>query len=524
MSRHSTDHIFRLIKSLTKAEKRYFKIFAGRNAIDGRNEYSQWFDAIDKQEHYDEAELVKKFRKSTFGTATSIAKNRLYEAIMRSLNSFHGESSIDVELQRLMHSTEILFKKSLYPESEKMLARARKLAQKYEKHYMLLEIHKWEKRLLERNGYAGSDVDDIAEMHRIDRELLDKLINYSDFWNIKSRLFLLLNQSGKVRDTTGLNNFKTIIDNTLLKSEDKALSYETRYLYYHIYSAYYFGIGDYVNSYSYIRKHLELIEEHAEFFGDEPNKYFAVLSNMIYLCTQLRKFDEIPVYLEKLKSIPVSYVKRMNEDLSIKLFSSTYSAELSLYIQTGDFDLAHRIVPLIEKGIHKYQDKLSKVRVAFFYFNISIVYFATGDYSSALKWINKLLNDGDIDSSQDIHCMGRILSMIIHLEIGHTDLIPYALRSTQRYLSKRKRIYRFESVFLNFINRYSRAMTPSEQKGCYQTLRPELKQLERDPFEKSVFEYFDFVSWVESKYLGIPFRDMVKRKRETDGLDSIERA
>ncbi|MBL0071478.1 MAG: hypothetical protein IPP34_06575 [Bacteroidetes bacterium] len=55
----------------------------------------------------------------------------------------------------------------------------------------------------------------------------------------------MLNKKGKVRDSNELNNFKTIIDNTLLKNEDEALSYESRYLYYHIYSAYYFGIGDY---------------------------------------------------------------------------------------------------------------------------------------------------------------------------------------------------------------------------------------------------------------------------------------
>ena len=117
----------------------------------------------------------------------------------------------------------------------------------------------------------------------------------------------------------------------------------------------------------------------AEIFEEEPNKYLAVLSNMIYLCSQLRKFGEVPVYLEKLKAIPENYDKKMNEDLSIKLFSSSCSAELSLYIQTGDFDSAHKLVSVIEDGLGKYHDKLSKVRVAFFYFNVAIVFFALHD-------------------------------------------------------------------------------------------------------------------------------------------------
>jgi hypothetical protein len=521
MSKQSSDHLFRLIKSLTTAEKRYFKIFAGRHSIGGKNEYVNLFDAIDKQENYNESRLITLFKNSTFGHSPAIAKNRLYETVLKSLHAYHADSSVDVELQRLMHSTEILFKKSLYDESRKTLMRARKIAQKYEKHYTLLEIHKWEKRLIEKDSYMGSNIEDICEMHAVDLDLLEKVNNYTEFWYIKSRLFLLLNKKGKVRDSTELNNFKTIIDNTLLKNEAKALSYETRYLYYHIYSAYYFGIGDYKNSYVYIRKHLELIEQNSELFQEEPNKYFAVLSNMIYLCTQLRKFDEIPVYLAKLKDIPRSNVKKMNEDLEIKLFSSTYSAELSLYIQTGEFEQALTLVNEIETGLKKYKNKISKIRIAFFSFNIAIVYFALGDYSGALKWINQLLNDSDIDSSQDIHCMGRILNLIIHLEVGHSDLIPYTFRSTQRYLSKRKRIYRFESVFLHFINKLSRADSSLSIKNCFQSLRPDLQALIKDPFEKSVFEYFDFITWVEGKYLGLPFREMVRKKIEQGNLKEL---
>ena len=183
--------------------------------------------------------------------------------------------------------------------------------------------------------------------------------------------------------------------------------------------------------------------------------------------------------------------------------------------------MALDLVDDIEAGLKKYKSKLSKIRVAYFYFNLSIVYFALGDYSGALKWINQLLNDGDIDSSQDIHCMGRILNLIIHLEMGNSDLIPYTFRSTQRYLSKRKRIYRFESVFLNFINRLSKADTSVDIKNCYQALRPELQNLSKDPFEKSVFEYFDFITWVEGKYLNVPFRNMVRKKIEQGNLKEL---
>jgi hypothetical protein len=521
MPRPSSDQLFRLIKSLSKAEKRYFKIFSGRHSSNGKSDYITLFDAIDKQQVYDETKLATKFTGNTFGHSPAIAKNRLYESLLKSLHAFHAEGSIGVELQRLLHFVEILFNKSLYDESKKFLNKAKRIARKYERHTFLIEIHKWEKRLIEKDSYAGWSLDEIMNMRDDDCKLIQKMDNYTEFWNIKSRLMLLLNQKGKVRDNTELDNFKTIIDNTLLKNEENALSYETRYLYYQIYSAFYFGTGNYGKSYDFIRKHLELIEEHSELFREEPNKYFSALSNIIYLCTQLRKYNEIPLYLEKLKSIPEGNVK-MNEDLAIKLFSSTYSAELSLYMQTGEFEKAIELVDVINEGFEKYKGKISKIRESYFRFTISQVYFATGNYSSAIKWINQLMNDQDIDDSQDIHCMARIFNLIIHLEAGNDELVSYTIRSTQRYLNKRNRIYKFETIFLSFINKFLKATDFKNKKESYQALRKELMKISKDPFEKSVFEYFDFISWVEGKYLDVPFRKMVKNKMNQNNLKSIE--
>jgi hypothetical protein len=239
------------------------------------------------------------------------------------------------------------------------------------------------------------------------------------------------------------------------------------------------------------------------------------------LCTQLKKFDEIPGYLNQLKEIPKIGARKLTEDLEIKLFSSTYSAELSLYVQTGRFEEALTLIPEIESGLKRYSTKINKIREAYFRFNVAIVFFALGDYSGALRWINMLLNDNDIDSSQDIHCMARIFNLIIHLEIGNNDLIPYTFRNTQRYLSKRKRIYSFESLFLHFINKFSKSGTKAEINACYQSLRQELQPLAKDPFEKSVFEYFDFITWAEGKYLGITFKDMVRKKIDQANMKEL---
>ncbi len=513
MSKPVSDILFRFIKTLTPAEKRYFKLYAARHTIGEKNEYLRLFESIDKLTVYDEEELKKAFRKLKARNSLAIAKNRLYETILKSLDSYHAESSVDVELRSLLHYAEILNKKSLYDECSKMLQRARKLAQRHERYAVLIDIGKWEKRIIEKDGYATVDEDGIAAILDQDHQLLQKLNNYQEFWNLKSQLFFLLNRHGKVRDQQEVIQFKTLIDNTLLKSEDKALSFESRYLYFHIYSAYYFGIGDYKQSYSWLRKHLALMEANGDFILEETNKYFATLSNLIYLCTQLGKRGEINALLQKLHNIPTLLGKRLTEDLAIKLFSTTYSTELSLSLQTGEYEKAYLLIPEIEAGLKKYKKKINKVREAFFLFNVSVLHFVMGDFTQSLSWINRLLNDSELDASQEIYAFAKIFDLIVHLEMGNNDLIPYTLKSVSRYLDKRKRMFRFETVFLEFIRKISKANTKQEIESSYLHLREELKLLEADPFEKSVFEYFDFNAWVESKLQHTSVADIVRKKQ-----------
>lgn len=512
MSNTASDHLHKLIKSLSKPEKRYFKIFSSRHTLGEANNYQLLFDVIDKMHEYDETILRKKFQGEAFLNQLSIAKNRLYEQVLKSLDSFHANSSIDAELKKLLHCAEILYKKTLYSQSHKLLKSARRLAVKFEKHTTLLEISFWEKKLIEKDNYTESGEHELEIIHNEDRVTLEKISNYNDFWNIKSRLFYILNRKGQARSQDELANFKSIIDNVLLKSEDTAQYYETKYLYYHIYSAYYFGIGDYENSYINLKKNVELIENNVDQFKEEPNVYFSVLTNIIYIASRLKKYDEVFSYLEKLHALPEKLALNRNEDLDIKLFSSTYSIELTLHLLTGEFEKGIALVPIIEEGLKLYGDKINNVRKAYIFFNISILYFGQKNYAEALRWINLFLNNINIDKSEDIHCFAQLLNLIIHLELGNQRLVPYALKSTQRYLTLRNRVYKFETMFLQFINKILKAKDKSEEKSVYLQLREDLKTIENDSFEKTAFEYFDFVTWVESKVSNQDFKKLIQEK------------
>ena len=159
-----------------------------------------------------------------------------------------------------------------------------------------------------------------------------------------------------------------------------------------------------------------------------------------------------------------------------------------------------------------YENQLNSVRKAFFYFNIAIIYFGAKKYNDALKWTNRLLNDIDISKSLDIYCFGQLLNLLIHIELNNKNLLPYALRSTQRYLSTRNRYFKFESSFLDLIGKLLRSPDRIAENEQYEVFLEKMRELEDDQLERSAFEYFDFISWAEAKSSGREFGDVVREK------------
>jgi hypothetical protein len=54
MANHQKDFLFVLIKSLSKSEKRQFKIFASRLETSSNTKFIELFNILDKSEVYDE--------------------------------------------------------------------------------------------------------------------------------------------------------------------------------------------------------------------------------------------------------------------------------------------------------------------------------------------------------------------------------------------------------------------------------------------------------------------------------------
>ncbi len=112
MPNRSSDALFQLIKSLEKSEKRNFKLYITRNSSSLDLKSIQLFDAMDKMEEYDEAQLLNK-NKNIRKAQLSNAKAHLYREILSSLRLIRHEDNIDIQLHEQLDYARILYNKGL---------------------------------------------------------------------------------------------------------------------------------------------------------------------------------------------------------------------------------------------------------------------------------------------------------------------------------------------------------------------------------------------------------------------------
>ena len=494
----ASDDLFRLVKSLQPTEKRYFKLFSSLHK--GDKNYIKLFDAIDKQKIYDEEKIKKIHSKSPFIKHLPWEKNNLYKLILKSLRTYHSGKSVDSELMDLIRDAEILLKKSLNDQSKKLLVKARKISSAYEQNFLV--------PLITRLEFRMHDPRTLQQSLEEDGYIFENLKNTNEYKKILINLVVISVKKNQARDTKDITVLNKIMRSPLLTNEDKALTFESKLYMYQAYMLFFELQLKPHKAYAYRKKTVALLEDNplqTELF---PLGYLIALNNLCIGQIQLKKFKEIPQSLQKIKDLSG---KLIPEEMRIKIFIYSSQIESDLYIHTGEFKKGAGLIKGIESGLEEFSGKIQVQFLTVLYFNIAYLYFGIEEYGKCIKWLNKLFSE-TAATREDIQSAGRIFYLIAHFESDNNYPLEPIIKSTYRYLYKKKRLYRFETIALNYIKKLSK-VNRKNVSVIFKELERELMILDRSPFEREVIRsYFDFISWLESKIEKKNFAEIVKEK------------
>ena len=131
MPKTPSNKLYKLIKSLSGPEKRYFKLFA-RTPTAEKNPAST--SSSLKPLMLRKPTMTKSSSQSIYAGEPiqsrkySELKAYLYELILKALQGYDENSSIDFRLKRMLQSVRVLYRRSHYDDAIELLQKAKKLA------------------------------------------------------------------------------------------------------------------------------------------------------------------------------------------------------------------------------------------------------------------------------------------------------------------------------------------------------------------------------------------------------------
>jgi len=504
----ASDELHKLIKSLSQAEKRYFKVYASRHVIADGNDYVKLFDAVAAQKEYDEQAIKEKFKNQSFLKRFAAVKNYLHQLIIKSMRTFHAASTIDTELKEMLIDIDFLYQKGLYKQCKKMHAKAEKIAKETDKKTRLLELLEWKTKLFQA---VNNDLETESFYKKIFLEESKILDSIKLSLAIKTELQDIFSGIHKKGFARSKDDLKLMLQ--LIKKYEKLnynqLTFNDKYYINYINTVYYNSSGDYSQSLIYTQRNVLLIESiPAKLREEEVEKYIVTLNNLVVNYLNLKKHTETHPFISKIRSLATHTIRE-----NVLLWITSYKLILGVSIKLGDYDEAERIVNETIIGLESYSDKIPANEVVTFKYNCAIVFFANKKYSKAISFLNDIINDNEQFLRDDIQSFARILRLIILWEKGEQEMLPYAALSAYRFLYKRKRLYKFENIVLQFIkDKLPHINTKARQSEAFKELQEKMDLLFKDNFEKKVLDYFDFSTWIESKINKKDFKQLATEK------------
>ena len=491
MSNKASNQLFLLIKSLSKQEKRYFKIFSNRHSSDNNN-YFTLYQIISQQDEYDESEVIEKLKDQQFVNRLSIAKTRLYDQLLKSLNAYHSSKTVDSELFFILQSIEVLYHKALYKAAWKKMQRGLKLAKRYEKYELTLQLYKWEHKLLEKENYESLDPGNLDLMWNAENIVVDQIKTYNKLWFIKSKIFKILFYGGsRSRNNIGMVNL--LLKKNIDSIDENKLSVRAKFLMHHIYSAYYYSMNDLESSYDQLKLNLELLDHSPWLFIDNPYSQISLVSNMAFIGFKLRKYQDINPLLIKLKDL-----KKAAEDsdvnLHIRWFYSYYSIYLAVHSAQKSLDIDQFEVNQIYKGLDNFEEKLPTFRRLDLQFALSVYYFKGGETRAALKGVHSILNELNSKSNPEMFYAARYFYLILLLEMDKIDYLNVAWTSTKRSLLTNKDDNPEGNALKAFFDQVCKNGHP-DLYALLENLVANMDSLKSNHY----IEYFDFKRWAIDK-------------------------
>ncbi|MEM0997078.1 MAG: hypothetical protein AAGN35_08365 [Bacteroidota bacterium] len=427
------DELHRLVHSMSKAEKRYFRIFV-KKENKGPTNYERLFDALLAQDRYDEAAICAQFSGTALARRISAEKNYLFHLVLKTIRLFHSEQNSYFQMRALIDDLHLLYQRRLYRACFRHLRRLRKLVSQH--HYLpgALELHIWERRLLKEMPEKQRAVA-LERLVSEWRSLNDRLQNYLQLYQLHDEFYLSLVQRPVRQDRPLRETLDPLFAQPILQTPPPEAHFHARHFYYQIHALHAQIQGD---GPACLELHQRLIahwDQHSALIKSEPARFKSLVANTMAMAAHNGKFDLLTKLRRRLDQLP-----QLREHAEFRILRIAHQTELIRYMNEQVYGALPAGVHQATEWFQDQGDRLPRKTQITFLYNLGLIHLLGRAARKSLALFHDLINISATHERQDLRTQARILQLYCHLELDNRllvhDLSQNVLRSLPSSLKK----------------------------------------------------------------------------------------
>lgn len=507
-----SDDLYQLIKSLSKSEKRYFKMQAALQK--GEKDYLLLFDEMDVmasrengKSEYDEGKLRSRLNGKVDSKHFHVMKNYLLGLILKSLRSLSEKTDYEEQISTLLSDARLLEQKGLYEMCLKRLDAAKSLCLKYEKYAKAIEVTTMERTLTVRS--FASNVDEMLEKSKaaIERytHLLECAMTYHD---LRHRVINLYRKDARARSEQAQKQLASLLQHKHLHDESLPVTFEAKVGFYHAWALISLMKGEPENAVRHYKSLLDTWEGYPHFKEAMPASYIIYTSNYLVGCHAVHDYEPFVRLLPEIKSMPTRNLYEEAEAFqNIAFLEQLYFMNCTMLRPMEDVKTkALSLSQSIEDGLQKFEGLIVTSRRLSFFHNTIVMFFAIGNYDEVLRWAAKILSADTEGQRREVLRFARLIQLIVYTEKGEHLYIENAFKNFEYHLKKEEKKEEFEGRAIYHLRQL--VTNRLNKKAILNQFKTEL-----DGFSLHKIPGLEEITiWVESKLTNKSFLEVLRQR------------
>lgn len=484
--------LFKVIKSMTMNEKRYFKIYCNKNIVGSQNKYLEIYNYILKTEIFDEDIINNELNSKNFSTINIASDiNYLSKIVFKSLNEFHSDKLNDIKIKNTLNTIEILFYKGLYEECLRMIHKLKINKIMGENPYLLMNLLNWEKKCV---GYSKGLLEAI-EINDSMSHNIEAIAQIKEITDLYYKSYYYKNNVGKIPHEKLVEDFEILINNSLFSKEIIFTNLISEIFYELTFANYHHVNKNYKEEINYLNKVINIYEENTDYRYENPLDYVAINMRVI----NLSKTENEDIFYELLKNLRSfdKYIDIQKEVVKERIFMFTHQAELEYLIRHKMYKKAESVMKNIEENSLNFVYTIEPYYQISLYYLFSSVLCLNNEFRKGLKYANKILNEFKFEDRPSIFIKSEFLNIVIHYELKNYELVLHNIATLNRKYTKNNKLKEIETKIIKTIFKISNNPNIKNEKIMFLKLFENFKKKKEDSLLES--NYIDYIKYKAGK-------------------------